>query len=100
MVRNLSAMVLSLALLPSLVFADAELRGTVLKVDRAKNQLVVKTEKGEETLLLGTRLSNIKGMDNAKEGKRVLIKYTEKDGQPRVTEIAPQEGGAAQSLPQ
>jgi hypothetical protein len=95
MVRKISAMVLALALLPALAFA-AELKGTVVKVDKAKNQLVVKTDKGEQTLLFG---SSTKGMDNAQEGKMVTIKFTEKDGRPRVTEIAPQEGGTTQKAP-
>ncbi|OGP28578.1 MAG: hypothetical protein A2038_06845 [Deltaproteobacteria bacterium GWA2_57_13] len=95
MIREISAMVLALALLPALAFA-AELKGTVVKVDKAKNQLVVKTDKGEQTLLLG---SSTKGVDNAKEGKKVTIQFTEKDGQPRVTEIAPQEDGTTQKAP-
>jgi hypothetical protein len=91
MIGKLSAIVLALALLPALVFADVETKGTVVKVDKAKKQLMVKTDKGEEGFVLG---SNIKGEANAKEGTKVIIKYTEKDGQMRVTEIMPQEGGA------
>jgi opacity protein-like surface antigen len=91
MIRKLCAIVLALALLPALVFADVETKGTVVKVDKAKKQLMVKTDKGEEGFVLG---GNIKGEANAKEGTKVIIKYTEKDGQMRVTEIIPQEGGA------
>lgn len=40
---------LAVILLPTLVVA-AELRGTVEKLDQAKNQLVLKTARGEETL--------------------------------------------------
>jgi len=96
MISKISATVLALALLPALVFADAELKGTVVKVDKAKNQLVVRTDKGEETLLLG---KGTKGMENAKEGAKITIKYSEKDGQPRVTEISSQEGGPTQIAP-
>lgn len=88
MIKKVGAILLTLVLFPALVFA-AELKGTVVKVDKAKNQLVVKTDKGEETLLLS---SSTKGMDNAKEGKMVTIKFTEKDGQPRVSEILPGAG--------
>jgi len=91
MIRKLSSIVLVLALLPALVFADVETKGTVVKVDKAKKQLLVKTDKGEEGFVLG---SKVKGETNAKEGAKVVIKYTEKDGQMRVTEILPQEGGA------
>ncbi len=93
MIGKLNAIVLALALLPALVFADVETKGTVVKVDKAKNQLMVKTDKGEEGFLLG---SNVKGETNAKEGAKVVIKYTEKDGEMRVTEILPQEGGASE----
>ncbi len=91
MIGKLNAIVLALALLPALVFADVETRGTVLKVDKVKKQLMVKTDKGEEGFLLG---SNIKGEAHANEGAKVIIKYTEKDGDMRVTEIMPQEGEA------
>lgn len=57
---------------------------------------MVKTEKGEETLLL---TKNTKGMANAKEGAKVVIKFTEKDGQPKVIEIIPQETAADQKAP-
>ena len=90
MIRKFSAIVLALAVFPALIFADVETKGTVLKVDRVKNELVVKTDKGEETLLLGR---DTKGTANAKEGAKVTVKFTEKDGQPRVTEILLQEGG-------
>ena len=96
MIKKIAAMILALALFPALVFADAELKGTVVKVDKARNQLVVRTDKGEETLLLA---SSTKGMGNAKEGAKVTIKYSEKDGQPRVTEVTLQEGGTTQIAP-
>jgi len=90
MIRKFSAIILALAVFPTLLFADVETKGTVLKVDRAKNELVVKTDRGEETLILS---SNTKGVANAKEGAKVIIKFTEKDGQAKVTEILPQERG-------
>jgi len=85
-----------LAFFPALVFAEAEMRGTVVKVDREQKQLVLKTDKGEETLLL---VSSSKGVAHAKEGAKVAVKYSEKDGQPKVVEVFPQEISAAQILP-
>lgn len=82
-------------LLPVLVFAQAELKGTVIKVDKATDQLILKTQRGEETLLLS---SGTKGIAHAKEGARVVVKFSEKDGQPRVSEIAPQ-GAETKSTP-
>jgi hypothetical protein len=76
--------------------AEAEMRGTVVKMDKAQNQLVVRTDKGEETLLFG---SSSKGLDNATEGAKVTIKYSEKDGQPRVIAISHQESGTVQIAP-
>ena len=40
----------------------------------------------EKTILVG---SKTKGLENAKEGSKVTIKYTEKDGQMRASEINP-----------
>jgi hypothetical protein len=65
----------------------AEIRGTVLKVIKAENQIVLKTERGEETLLT---TKETKGLENAKEGARVLVTFSEKDGQPKISEIAPE----------
>ena len=96
MIKKIVVMILALALFPALVFADAELKGTVVKVDKVRNQLVVRTDKGEETLVFA---GSTKGMGNAKEGAKVTIKYSEKDGQPRVTEITPQEGGTTPIAP-
>jgi hypothetical protein len=77
---------LALTLFPFLAWADAELKGTVVKVDRAKNQIVVKTAKGEETLGIS---KSAKGMENAQKGTKVTVKFSEPDGQSRVTEILP-----------
>lgn len=96
MFRKLAAALLVSAFFPAWVFAEAELKGTVVKVDKSENQLVVKTDKGEETLLL---VSSTKGMGHAKEGAKVAIKYTEKDGTPKVIEIFPQPGGTVQVVP-
>lgn len=73
-------------LLGSTVWA-AEIRGTVLKVKTVENQIVLKTERGEETLLT---TKETKGLENAKEGAKVLVTFSEKDGQPKISEIAPE----------
>ena len=74
---------LALILLPTLVLA-AELKGTVAKVDKAKNQLVLKTEQGEQTLEI---TKSTKGIEHAKPGSKVTVKINDKDGTAKVDEI-------------
>ncbi len=96
MTQKLASVIFAFVLWPALAFAEAELRGTVVKLDKAQKQILVKTDKGEETLLFG---SSSKGMDHAKEGAKISIKYSEKDGQPRVVAITPLESGTVQIAP-
>ena len=63
----------------------AELKGTVLKVKPSENQIVLKTERGEETLFT---TKETKGVENVKEGAKVIVTFSEKDGQPKISEIA------------
>lgn len=88
MIRQVGAVALALLLsFPAFVLADVELTGTIVKVDEAENEILVKTERGEETLLVG---QTTKGMENVKEGAKVKIRYSEKDGRARVSEIMPE----------
>lgn len=64
----------------------AELKGTVLKVKPSENQIVLKTERGEETLFT---TKETKGVENVKEGAKVIVTFSEKDGQPKISEINP-----------
>jgi hypothetical protein len=64
--------------------AEKEFNGTV--VSKEEKSIKVKTKEGEKTLAVGTKT---KGLENAKEGEKVTIKYTEKDGQLRASEINP-----------
>ena len=75
---------LFLTLLPTLVLAG-ELKGTVAKVDKAKNQLVLKTEQGEQTLEI---TKSTKGIEHAKQGAKVTVKFNDKYGSAKVDEIA------------
>lgn len=63
---------------------EKEFNGTV--VSKEEKSIKVKTKEGEKTLAVGTKT---KGLENAKEGEKVTIKYTEKDGQLRASEINP-----------
>ena len=93
MIGILRAVVLALAL-PVIAFADVQTKGTVVNVNKANNEIVLKTDRGEETLLL---VNTTKGLANAKEGAKVVIKFTEKDGLPKVIEITPQESARDQN---
>jgi hypothetical protein len=81
--KKIAMTLLTFILLPTLV-AAAELKGTVAKVDKAKNQLVLKTERGDETLEIS---KSTKGIEHAKEGAKITVRFSEKDGSPKVEEI-------------
>ena len=81
--KKLATTLMAVILLPTLVMA-AELKGTVEKLDMAKNQLVLKTVRGEETLEI---TKSTKGIEHAKEGAKVTVQFSEKDGSPKVDEI-------------
>ncbi len=76
--------VISLLLVPT-VLSAAEIRGTVLKVDKVEKRVVLRTERGEETFLT---TKETKGIENAKQGANVIVTFSEKDGQPKISEIA------------
>ena len=72
-------------MLPAVV-AAAEIKGTILKVDKTQSRVVLKTERGEETFEI-TKES--KGVEHVKEGASVVVIFSEKDGEPKISEIAP-----------
>lgn len=83
--NKIAVALLALTLAPAYVAAqDQELNATVVSKD--EKMLKVKTKEGEKTIAVG---SKTKGLENAKEGSKVTIKYTEKDGQMRASEINP-----------
>ena len=83
--RTFGTALLALTLAPVYVAAqDMELKATV--VSKGEKDIKVKTKDDEKTILIG---SKTKGVENAKEGSKVTIKYTEKDGQMRASEINP-----------
>ncbi len=81
--KKIVLILLFLILWPTLVLA-AELKGTVEKLDKAKNQLVLKTEQGEQTLEI---TKSTKGIEHAKQGAKVTVKFNDKDGSAKVDEI-------------
>jgi hypothetical protein len=83
--KKFAALLLVLALAPAYVIAqDMEFKGTI--VSKEEKSIKVKTKDGEKMLSIG---STTKGVENATDGAKVTIKYTEKDGQLRASEINP-----------
>ncbi|MGB7949915.1 MAG: hypothetical protein WCH75_19700 [Candidatus Binatia bacterium] len=74
--KQILALAAALALSSTLAFAE-EQKATVVKVDKDKRELVVKTKDGEQTY---SYRSSTKGIDNAKEGAKVTIEYEKRDG--------------------
>ena len=83
--KKLAVIMLAVLVFPLVVMAG-EIKATVVKVDKAKNQAVVRTDKGDEML----DLKGVKGGEHVKEGARVLILVSDRDG--KVTEVTPSEG--------
>lgn len=83
--KTIGIALLALTLAPVYVAAqDMEMKATV--VTKGEKEIKVKVKDDEKTVLIG---SKTKGLENAKEGSKVTIKYTEKDGQMRASEINP-----------
>ena len=55
----------------------ALLEGTVEKVDQSKKQILLQTDKGQETVEFS---AGTKGADKVKAGDKVKVNYTEKAG--------------------
>jgi len=82
--KKIAAIFFALILPAVLSAAEVKIKGTILKVDNAENRFVLKTERGEETFVT-TKAT--KGIEFAKEGAKVTVVFSEKDGQPKVSEI-------------
>jgi hypothetical protein len=82
--KTIAAVLLAVSLVPVYAMAEDEMKATV--VSKSDKELKVKVKDQEKTLLIG---SKTKGVDNAKDGAKVTIKYSEKDGKLRAEEISP-----------
>jgi hypothetical protein len=82
--KKLAVILLALTLAPAYAVAaeEMEFKGTV--VTKSEKEIKVKTKDEEKTVLIG---SKTKGVENAKEGSKVTIKYSEKEGKIRASEI-------------
>ena len=82
--KKVATMLMVLTLFPALALA-AMLNGTVVKVDKDKKEIVVKTDKGQETVAF---TNTTKGADKAKEGSRVTINFQQDGDKLVASEIA------------
>lgn len=83
------AVLLALMLVPVLALA-AGMEGTVVKIDKQKNVLVIKTEEGEKSLEI---TGNTKGLENAIEGAQIKVEYSKQGNKLRASEINPSKSG-------
>ena len=82
--KKVTFMLMAIMLFPVLALA-AMLNGTVVKVDKDKKEITVKTDKGQETVAF---TSATRGAEKAREGSRVMINF-QQDGEKLVAnEIA------------
>jgi hypothetical protein len=81
--KNVAAILFALFLAPAYVGAQ-DMEFNAIVVSKEEKSIKVKTKDGEKTVLIG---KSTKGTENAKEGSKVTIKYMEKDGQLRASEI-------------
>ena len=65
-------------------FEIKQLTGTVVK--KTGSEIKIKTKDSEKTLITDFKT---KGLDNAKNGAKVAVRYYEDDGKLRVKEIVP-----------
>ena len=82
--KKVVPMLMAFVLFPVLALA-AVLIGTVVKVDKDKKEIVVKTDKGQETVAF---INTTRGAEKVREGTRVTINF-QQDGEKLVaSEIA------------
>lgn len=70
------------------------LEGTVQKIDREQNVILLNTESGTETVLL---TNSTKGAENLKPGDKISVTYRQEGGKLVAETIAPNEHGSPPS---
>ena len=80
--------------LPVISASAALLEGTVAKVDQGKKQILLQTDKGQETVEFSAAT---KGADKVKAGDKVKVNYTEKAGKIVADTIDASQSSAAPS---
>ena len=73
--KKFASMFLAILFFPAWVLGAALMEGMVEKVDKDKKQIVLKTDKGQETVEF---TSGTKGAEKAKVGDKITVTYTQK----------------------
>ncbi len=73
--KKTALVLIALLLFPAFTAAAAEIEGTVQKLDKAKQEMVLNTESGSETVEISKAT---KGADKVKVGDSVKIAYVKK----------------------
>jgi hypothetical protein len=92
--KRLAACLLVFWLLPISTASALVLEGTVQKIDRDQNLILLNTESGTETVVL---IPTTKGADNLKPGDKIKVTYREEGGKLVAEVIVPNEGGSPPS---
>ena len=89
--KKLTTLLMALVLIPAAAWA-ALLEGTVEKVDQAKKQIVLKTDKGPQTVEFDNAT---KGVDSVRTGAKVTVNFEQKGEKRLASEII---GGGAGNM--
>jgi hypothetical protein len=93
--KNVASMLVGLVLFPASALA-AVMDGTVVKVDKDKKEITLKTDRGQETVAF---TSSTKGAENAMEGTRITINYKQNGEKLVASEIEVNKADPKTSLP-
>jgi hypothetical protein len=101
--RKIATTLIALVLFPAFTVSAALLEGRVVKVDKDKKQIVLRTEKGQETV---DYTASTKGINKAMVGSHVKVTFSQKgekllaneiDASKDASKIAPSDTPAAPS---
>jgi hypothetical protein len=88
--KRIASLLIGLVLFPALTASAAVLEGTVQKVDRAKQQIVLNTESGTEIVAISHAT---KGAEKLKPADKIRVTYRKKGAKLIAESIAPNKGG-------
>jgi len=90
--RRTASMLMALLLFPAFIATAAELEGTVQQVDKVKNQIVLNTADGKETVEIS---GATKGADSVKAGDKVKVTYAKRGQKLLASAITEDQGDKA-----
>ena len=89
MMKRIAMILLTLVLFPGMGLAAAILEGTVVNVDKTKKEIVLKTDKGQESVVFNDAT---KGAERVKPGDDVRITFTQKGEKLVASEVVAGQG--------